>query len=173
MSTFRYCCGAKCDRQMSSPSWKMVFQIGLPKNTELVDPGSTSKSSWQHNIMSKKRKRHEHDDESAHIATNALNDAEKTSEEDSVLLGAQEIENVRKKLHYCSNLVSRGLKKACGFEVQKIIKRMKAARYSIPPLVRSNFMSGMRIILAESFVLRESYSWLKYHPLCLFDLPRH
>jgi len=82
--------------------------------------------------MSKKRKRHEYGDKSAHTVTEADDplDIEKASQDDFLLvLSAEEIENIRKKLHYCGNIVSRALKKACGFEVQKIIKRIKTARY--------------------------------------------
>ena len=114
--------------------------------------------------MSKKRKRHEHDPQSVPTVvsapTSSALEAKEVSQADfAKVLSPREIDNIRKKLFYTDTLVTRAFKKACGFEAQKIIKRIKTARYTsyFPHLQVLTLYPGRKGVPAKSNVSRKNY----------------
>ena len=89
--------------------------------------------------MSKKRKRHQDNEELAILDEKSspqpegpsLED-EETVSESAEPLSDKVVANVQKKIFHAIKEMSRALKKARDFEVRKIIKRIKAAKYGFP-----------------------------------------
>jgi hypothetical protein len=84
--------------------------------------------------MSKKRKRHQNNDNSVESEDDVFKLSENAHPDgdDSVftkLLSPDEIDSVRKKIFHATKEMSRALKKARDFEVRKIIKRIKTAEW--------------------------------------------
>lgn len=84
--------------------------------------------------MSKKRKRHQNYDDSTLIEDDTVKLPENTHPEANEaaftkLLSEDEIGYVQKRIFHSVKEMGRALKKARDFEVRKIIKRMKAARW--------------------------------------------
>jgi len=88
--------------------------------------------------MLKKRKRHQDAEETLiqEDGSPSLPGDEKLGNEESVIksdlaLTPEVIANVQKKIFHATKEMSRALKKARDFEVRKIIKRIKAAKYGV------------------------------------------
>ena len=86
--------------------------------------------------MSKKRKRHQSaeetvvpDEKSLPLPENVSLDNEDTLTTSLIVMTAEIEVNVKKKIFHAVKEMSRALKKARDFEVRKIIKRIKAAKY--------------------------------------------
>jgi hypothetical protein len=84
--------------------------------------------------MSKKRKRGREGEDVAVMEENTIpvidgDSGEGEEEEGPKVLTSEEEKNVRKKIFHATKELSRAFKKARDFELRKIIKRIKAAKY--------------------------------------------
>jgi hypothetical protein len=86
--------------------------------------------------MSKKRKRHQSaeemvilDEKSSPLPENVSLENEDTPTTSLIVMTAEIEVNVKKKIFHAVKEMSRALKKARDFEVRKIIKRIKTAKY--------------------------------------------
>jgi Glu-tRNA(Gln) amidotransferase subunit E-like FAD-binding protein len=91
--------------------------------------------------VSKKRKRSQEPEIKEDVASPIINaDVPETAEIDSPkALSPQEVSNIQKKIFHTIKEAGRAFKKAKDFEVRKIIKRMKAAKYA--SLVETDLMN--------------------------------
>lgn len=86
--------------------------------------------------MSKKRKRHQDpdetvilDDKSSPPPENGTLENKETISVPAVVLSDDVVVNVQRKIFHATKEMSRALRKARDFEVRKIVKRIKAAKF--------------------------------------------
>jgi hypothetical protein len=91
--------------------------------------------------VSKKRKRSQEPEINEEAASPTIDaGVPETAEIDSpTVLSSQEVSNIQKKIFHTIKEAGRAFKKARDFEVRKIIKRMKAAKYA--SLVETDLMN--------------------------------
>lgn len=110
--------------------------------------------------MSKKRKRHQDDDETAifNEKSSPPPEQESSGTEQAVsftVLDAKGLTFVQKKVFHGVKEIGRAFKKARDFEVRKIIKRSKSAKFNVSSIF---LISGMRRTPKESPGSRWNYA---------------
>ena len=116
--------------------------------------------------MSKKRKRHQDDEDTAIFDEKSSSSPEQESSGAELavsfaVLDEKGLTFVQKKIFHGTKEISRAFKKARDFEVRKIIKRLKSAKFniSLPSLI-----AGMRRTPKKSPGLRRNYASQKFCP---------